>query len=310
MSELPSRPPSRPLRAHAAPHASRAAAHQADDRSRGDVPWRSRSPCCPPMSWWGRSPGWSGSGSGPRRPRSSSSTSPTTSTTAPCGGSSTGTGLYVLVGGARRAPWSRSSWRAHPPTRAGHLLAVVGSGCDRRSADVEGRGTHLGPPDPKAIAAATAADGTLLPDNLAGARRSPFLIWPMTSLFVLALVFFAWPGRPAGDGPAPGRETRRDPLTGPATRPKRGFRKPPSRGRLPPQRAESRGRSTTGSPRMSDHQPTGGTPEYLESGDAAAVLPTPRTPTRRTPAPEPSYDVVGRRGRRRPGCSAPARRLR
>ncbi len=64
-------------------------------------------------------------------------------------------------------------------------------------------GVRLGPADPKA-AAATAADGTMLSGNLVVSGRTPFLIWPMTSLFVLALVFFAWPGAHGTDpGPPP-----------------------------------------------------------------------------------------------------------
>ena len=87
---------------------------------------------------------------------------------------------------------------------------------------MEGRGAP-GPADPKA-AAATAADDTLLHGSLAVSGRSPYLIWPMTSLFVLALVFFAWPGpRPADPTGRSARNT-----------PKRRFPRLPA-GRLPPQ---------------------------------------------------------------------------
>jgi hypothetical protein len=54
-------------------------------------------------------------------------------------------------------------------------------------------GYALGPPDP-AIAAAHAADGTRLQGQLEVARTTPLLVWPMASLFIAALTFFAWPG--------------------------------------------------------------------------------------------------------------------
>lgn len=58
-------------------------------------------------------------------------------------------------------------------------------------------GYALGPPDP-AIAAATAADGAKLQGQLQVAGLTPLLVWPMASLFMVALTFFAWPGHPHG----------------------------------------------------------------------------------------------------------------
>ena len=58
-------------------------------------------------------------------------------------------------------------------------------------------GYALGPPDP-AIAAKTAADGTRLDDQLRVTGLTPLLVWPMASLFLVALTFFAWPGHPHG----------------------------------------------------------------------------------------------------------------
>jgi hypothetical protein len=54
-------------------------------------------------------------------------------------------------------------------------------------------GGWLGPADPLSIAA-TAADNTQVPGSLVVTGRTAYLVWPVVSLFVLALVFFAWPG--------------------------------------------------------------------------------------------------------------------
>jgi len=58
-------------------------------------------------------------------------------------------------------------------------------------------GYALGPPDPM-IAAAHAADGTRLAGELRLSGTTPLLVWPMASLFLVALTFFAWPGHPHG----------------------------------------------------------------------------------------------------------------
>ncbi|MGA8248072.1 MAG: hypothetical protein WB797_14310 [Nocardioides sp.] len=115
----------------------------------------------------------------------------------------TGTGLYVLVGGVASAVVSLVVSLLSRRRELFTLLAVV-LGSTTAALLMWKVGVHVGPADPKA-AAATAADNTLLPGSLAVSGRSPYLIWPMTSLFVLALVFFAWPGaRPADPDPPAG----------------------------------------------------------------------------------------------------------
>lgn len=117
----------------------------------------------------------------------------------------TGTGLYVLVGGAASAAVALVVALL---TRRRELLTlgmvVVGSSI---AAVVMWKvGVSLGPADPAAVAG-HAADGTHVHGNLVVNGHSPFLVWPMVSLFVVALVFFAWPGaRRAGahrDPPLP-----------------------------------------------------------------------------------------------------------
>jgi hypothetical protein len=112
-----------------------------------------------------------------------------------------GTGLYVLVGGAASAVVSLAVSLLTRRRELFTLVAVV-LGSTIAALLMWKVGVRLGPADPKA-AAATAADNTLLPGNLAVSGRSPYLIWPMTSLFVLALVFFAWPGSRSPDPDPP-----------------------------------------------------------------------------------------------------------
>ena len=54
-------------------------------------------------------------------------------------------------------------------------------------------GVALGPADPAKLAA-VAADGTRVSGQLQVNGKTPYLVWPMVSLFVLSLVFFAAPG--------------------------------------------------------------------------------------------------------------------
>lgn len=104
----------------------------------------------------------------------------------------TGTGLYVLVGAAASALLALVVGLL---TRRRELLTLVTVlvGSSVAAIVMWKVGVRLGPADP-AHAAAHAADGTKLPGQLAVSGHSPYLIWPMVSLFVLALVFFAWPG--------------------------------------------------------------------------------------------------------------------
>jgi hypothetical protein len=66
-------------------------------------------------------------------------------------------------------------------------------------------GYALGPPDPL-IAAKHAADGTKLDGQLQVTKITPLLLWPLASLFVTALTFFAWPGRPSDEDRRAGRD--------------------------------------------------------------------------------------------------------
>jgi hypothetical protein len=104
-----------------------------------------------------------------------------------------GTGLYVLISGIASAIVAAVVClltRRHELVTLG--LVIVGSvaaGLVMRE-----MGYALGPPDPL-VAAAHAADGTRLQAQLQVAGTTPLLVWPMASLLVLALTFFAWPGR-------------------------------------------------------------------------------------------------------------------
>lgn len=104
----------------------------------------------------------------------------------------TGTGLYVLVGGVASAALALVVTLL---TRRHELvtLAAVLAGSVIAAVIMWRVGVSLGPANP-ATSAAHAADGTHVSGNLVVNGRSPLLVWPMVSLFVLALVFFAWPG--------------------------------------------------------------------------------------------------------------------
>jgi hypothetical protein len=104
----------------------------------------------------------------------------------------TGTGLYVLVGAVASALLALAvTILARGRELLTLLLVLFGSVI---AAGVMWKvGTWLGPGDPASIAA-HAADHTRASGALSVDGKSPYLIWPMTSLFVLALVFFAWPG--------------------------------------------------------------------------------------------------------------------
>ena len=107
-----------------------------------------------------------------------------------------GTGLYVLVAALASAVLALVVCvltRRHELVTLGVVIvgSVVAAFVMREV------GYALGPPDP-AVAAATAADGTLLHDQLRVAGTTPLLVWPLASLFMAALTFFAWPGHPHG----------------------------------------------------------------------------------------------------------------
>lgn len=70
-------------------------------------------------------------------------------------------------------------------------------------------GLALGPPDPAGVAR-KAADGTIVPGNLAISQHSPFIAWPLGSLLGLAAVYLLTSSVSAGVA-----ETRRVDLGGP-----------------------------------------------------------------------------------------------
>jgi uncharacterized membrane protein len=108
-----------------------------------------------------------------------------------------GTGLYVVIGGITSAVVALVvALLARDRELLTLLLVVIGSAI--AAAVMLKVGTALGPADP-----ATIAEHTVKRTSVPGALtvqgksvlgvKSPYLIWPMSSLLVLALVFFAWP---------------------------------------------------------------------------------------------------------------------
>jgi hypothetical protein len=102
----------------------------------------------------------------------------------------TGTGLYVVVGGVAAALISLVVCLL---TRGRELvtLATVLVGSCVAAALMRLVGGLLGPPDPLSVAKPSGTQ--VLPGQLTVHGVTPYLIWPMVSLFVLAIVFFAWP---------------------------------------------------------------------------------------------------------------------
>jgi hypothetical protein len=104
----------------------------------------------------------------------------------------TGTGLYVVVSAAASGLLALTVTLL---TRRRELLVlvlvVVGSAL--AAAVMWKIGTSLAPADPATLAAHT-TKRTPVSGELTVEGKSPFLVWPMTSLLVLSLVFFAWPG--------------------------------------------------------------------------------------------------------------------
>jgi hypothetical protein len=113
----------------------------------------------------------------------------------------TGTGWYAVVGTLASALVSLGVCLL---TRRRGLLAlglvIVGSAIG--AAVMFTVGTSLGPADPTSIAAHTVkrtpVSGELTVEGTSHLGiKSPYLVWPMASLAVLALVFFALPVSPA-----------------------------------------------------------------------------------------------------------------
>jgi hypothetical protein len=106
----------------------------------------------------------------------------------------TGTGLYAIVAavagvllGLAVALLSRG--------RELLVLALVIVGSAIAAGVMWRVGTLLGPSDPASLAA-HATGRTTASGELTVAGKSPFLVWPMASLLMVALVYFASPGQP------------------------------------------------------------------------------------------------------------------
>ena len=110
----------------------------------------------------------------------------------------TGTGWYALVGAVASAVLALAVCVL---ARARELvvLAAVVVGSIVAAFVMMKVGTALGPNATPARVVAHAANGTVVHDPLTVAGtsvwgvKSAYLVWPMTSLFVLALTYFAWP---------------------------------------------------------------------------------------------------------------------
>jgi hypothetical protein len=120
----------------------------------------------------------------------------------------TGTGLYVIVGAVASALLALGvTLLARGRELLTLLLVVIGSAM--AAALMWKVGTLLGPGDPAALAGHT-AKRTSVPGPLTVEGKSPYLIWPMSSLFVLTLVFFAGPGSFSAADHAGTRTERRE----------------------------------------------------------------------------------------------------
>jgi hypothetical protein len=108
----------------------------------------------------------------------------------------TGTGLYTLVSAVASAVVALVAGLL---TRRNELLilAAVVLGSLAAAFTMHAVGVALGPPDPTKLAA-TSANGTQVSAQLVVNGKTPYVVWPMVSLFVLALVFFASPGSLVG----------------------------------------------------------------------------------------------------------------
>jgi hypothetical protein len=103
----------------------------------------------------------------------------------------TGTGLYVLIAAAASALTALVISLLTRRRELVVLFAVTVGSCAAAGVMRE-VGISRGPVDPTTLAAST-ANGVHLPGALGVTGFSPYLVWPMMSLLVLSLVFFAWP---------------------------------------------------------------------------------------------------------------------
>jgi hypothetical protein len=112
----------------------------------------------------------------------------------------TGTGLYVIVA-AVASTLTALVVGLLTRRREVVVLVAVALGSGLAAGMMREVGISRGPVDPTTLAA-SAADGVHLPGALDVSGFSPYLVWPMMSLLVLAVVFFSWPrspGLPADD---------------------------------------------------------------------------------------------------------------
>ncbi|WP_151082662.1 hypothetical protein [Nocardioides cynanchi] len=111
----------------------------------------------------------------------------------------TGTGLYVVVGSVASA---LTALAVGLLARARELavLVAVALGSALAAGVMREVGISRGPVDPTTVAASL-ADGVHVHGALTVSGFSPYLVWPMVSLLVLAVVFFAWPRTTSTEAP-------------------------------------------------------------------------------------------------------------
>ena len=106
----------------------------------------------------------------------------------------TGTGLYVLVAFVAGALTALAVGLLVRRRELAVLMGVaLGSGL--AAGVMREVGIRRGPVDPTTLAASK-ANGVHVQGALTVSGFSPYLVWPMVSLLVLAVVFFAWPRTP------------------------------------------------------------------------------------------------------------------
>jgi hypothetical protein len=127
-----------------------------------------------------------------------------------------GTGLYVIVGGIASAV---TTLVVVLVARGRELVALASVLVGSVLASVVMRqvGVSRGPTDPTTLAHSK-PNGTRLPGSLVVSGHTPYLVWPIVALIVLALVFFAWslPSEPGRTQAAPDDPAEADVPSAPA----------------------------------------------------------------------------------------------
>jgi hypothetical protein len=108
-------------------------------------------------------------------------------------GEFTGTGWYVVVAAVASALLALGSCLLARGRELLVLLCVI-AGSAVAAALMWRVGTLLGPADPATLAHHTVAR-TPVEGQLTVAGKSPYLTWPIISLFVLAILYFSMPGQ-------------------------------------------------------------------------------------------------------------------